>query len=128
MIKELTVLMPTYNCAGYIKDSIRCILNQTFTNFELLIIDDGSEDNTEEVISEIKDSRIHYIKKMHTGLSSSLNFGLKIASNNWIARMDADDLCHPERFKKQISCIDQRKKTISFLHGVHISRENKSAS
>lgn len=95
--------MPTYNCAKYVSSAIHCILNQTYKNFEFLIIDDGSTDNTAEIVSSFNDSRIRYILKKHTGLSDSLNFGLEIASFDLIARMDADDLCLPYRIENQIS-------------------------
>lgn len=101
----ITVLMPTYNCAAYISDAIKSILNQTFKEYEFLIIDDGSTDNTEEIVSHFKDSRICYIKKRHTGLPDSLNFGLKKATYDLIARMDADDISHPLRLEQQLNYL-----------------------
>jgi glycosyltransferase involved in cell wall biosynthesis len=98
----ITVLLPTYNCGAYITDAIKCILNQTFKEFELLIIDDGSNDNTEKKVLSYRDSRISYLKKKHTYLSDTLNFGLDKASFDIIARMDADDLCVPTRLQRQL--------------------------
>jgi glycosyltransferase involved in cell wall biosynthesis len=105
-IKNITVLMPTYNCAEYIKASARSILNQSFSDFELLIIDDGSTDNTCEIIESFKDSRIVYKKTENKGTGTALNYGLENASGDWIARIDADDLNVPERLEKQIKFLN----------------------
>ncbi len=92
----ITVLMPTYNCAEFLPFSIKSILNQTFSQFELLIIDDGSTDNTEEIVFGFEDTRIHYLKIEHVGFVDSLNYGLKNAKYDLIVRMDADDIAHPD--------------------------------
>lgn len=105
-IKNITVLMPAYNCANYIKASVKSILNQTYRDFELLIIDDGSTDNTCEIIESIKDDRIVYKKTENKGTAAALNYGLSIASGDWIARIDADDLNVPERLEKQIKFLN----------------------
>ncbi|MFZ1290715.1 MAG: glycosyltransferase [Melioribacteraceae bacterium] len=98
----ISVLLPVYNGEKFLATSIRSILNQTYKDFEFLIIDDGSTDNTDNVVKYFDDNRIKYIKKNHTGLADTLNFGLKIAKYDWIARMDADDISHPKRFEIQI--------------------------
>ncbi len=98
----ISILMPTYNCAKYITSAIQSVLNQTFVEFEFLIIDDGSTDDSENIISKLKDDRIKYVKKQHSGLGDSLNYGLQIAQNDIIARMDADDIALPNRFEKQL--------------------------
>src|SRR2546425_317811 len=95
-IKNITVLMPAYNSSLYIDSAVKSILNQTFKEFEFLIIDDGSADNSEEEISKYKDSRINYTKLKHRGISVALNYGIKKASCDWIARIDADDLNTPD--------------------------------
>lgn len=98
---NITVLMPVYNASRYISNSIRSILNQTFREFEFLIIDDGSTDNSEEIISSFSDSRINFKKIPRSGLSAALNYGLKTAGGDWIARIDADDLNTPDRLMIQ---------------------------
>jgi glycosyltransferase involved in cell wall biosynthesis len=104
-IKNITVLMAVYNDSQYLRSSIKNIVNQTHEDFEFLIIDDGSEDNTEEVINGFKDSRINYKKTVHLGLAGALNYGLNISSGDWIARIDADDLNTQGRLKSQIDFI-----------------------
>ncbi|MBL8006851.1 MAG: glycosyltransferase [Ignavibacteria bacterium] len=98
---NISVLMPVYNASRYLKNSVRSILNQTFREFEFLIIDDGSTDDSEEIVSSFSDSRIIYKKIPRSGLSAALNYGLEIASGDWIARIDADDLNTPDRIRIQ---------------------------
>lgn len=99
----ITVLMPVYNGQQYLAEAISSILLQTYNDFELLIIDDGSSDNSEKIINVFNDSRIVYIKnETNRGLIYSLNKGLRLAKGKYIARMDADDVSISERFEKQI--------------------------
>lgn len=110
---KVTVLMPVYNCELYIKEAIDSILNQTYTNFELLIIDDASTDKTVELIKKCLDVRINLIQKpVNKGLTDSLNHGLKIAKGKYIARMDGDDISLPERFAKQILFLEENQEVI----------------
>jgi glycosyltransferase involved in cell wall biosynthesis len=103
----ITVLMPVYNCEQYIHDAVRSILNQSYTNFELLVIDDASADNTASIIKSFSDERIHFIEKpKNTGYTNSLNYGLTLAKGKYIARMDGDDISLPERFEKQVAFLE----------------------
>lgn len=101
----ITVLLPTYDSAAIIQNSIQSILRQTMREFEFLILDDGSNDNTGAVVSKIRDSRIRYIPLKHHGLPGTLNIGLKLAAHDIIARMDAGDLSAPDRFEKQFALL-----------------------
>jgi len=105
MTSSISVLMTTYNCASYISPAIKSILNQSYKDFEFLIIDDGSNDFTEEIVNRFSDVRIKYIKKDRCGRSSSLNYGLREAIYDVIALMDADDISHPLRFEKQLELL-----------------------
>ncbi len=110
---RITVIMPVYNCELYIKEAIDSILNQTFTDFEFLIIDDASTDKTVSIIKEYKDFRIQLIEKEgNKGISDSLNYGLKVAKGEYIARMDGDDISLPERFVKQVTFLDSNPDVI----------------
>lgn len=105
---RITVLMPVYNCELYIKEAIDSILNQTFSDFEFIIIDDASTDETLPIIRSYDDNRIKLIEKpLNTGYTNSLNYGLSIAKGEYIARMDGDDISFPERFEKQINFLDK---------------------
>ncbi len=104
---KITVLMAAYNESRYISDSIRSILRQSYTDFEFIIIDDGSNDDTEKTIKSFDDARIRYRKISHRGLAGALNFGLSISEGDWIARIDADDINTPDRLEKQIKYINK---------------------
>ena len=92
-IPKVTVLMSVYNGEKYIRDAVDSILNQTFQDFEFLIIDDASTDNTNKILYAYNDKRIQRIKnKKNIGLTKSLNIGLMAANGNYIARIDADDI------------------------------------
>jgi glycosyltransferase involved in cell wall biosynthesis len=103
MSYEVTVLMPVYNASTYLREAISSVLQQTFTNFELLIIDDGSTDESISIINSFEDKRIRLVKnEVNKGISASLNEGINLASTDLIARMDADDICYPERLALQV--------------------------
>lgn len=97
----ITVLMSAYNVEKYIREAMDSILNQTFRDFEFIIVDDASTDGTLAIIESYKDDRIRIIKnETNIKLAASLNKGLRITRGKYIARMDADDISHLERFQK----------------------------
>jgi glycosyltransferase involved in cell wall biosynthesis len=105
---KISVIMPVYNAEPFLKESIESILNQTYTDFELLILNDKSTDNSLEVIKQCqqKDSRIVIIdKKINVGPANLRNEGMQIAKGDFIALMDADDIALPNRFEKQVEVL-----------------------
>ena len=102
---KVTVLMPAYNAGKYIDEAITSVLEQSFADFELLIINDGSTDETEKIIRSFKDPRIVLINQKNKGLAATLNTGLNLAKADYIARFDADDICYPNRLKIQYDFI-----------------------
>jgi hypothetical protein len=103
---ELTVLMAVYNAEAYLREAIESILNQTFTNFEFLIINDGSTDASKSIISTYKDPRIRRLDNLQNlGLTPTLNRGLLQLTTPLIARQDADDISHPHRLEKQVAFL-----------------------
>ena len=107
---KVSVVMPVYNGEKYLKEAIDSILNQTYTDFEFIIINDCSEDNTEKIILEYKDERLVYLKnEFNMGISRTLNRGIEISKGEYIARMDADDISLPNRFEKQVAYMDEFK-------------------
>lgn len=104
--------MPVYNGEKYLVEAIDSILQQTFTDFELLIIDGGSKDNSLKIIEQYQDSRIRLIfqDKNTKGLASALNQGLENAKGKYIARMDSDDISYPKRLQKQVDFMDRNTK------------------
>lgn len=97
----ITVLMPAYNAEKYIGEAIGSVLNQVFTDFELLIVNDGSTDTTKQIIESFTDPRIRLINQANQGIAAALNIGLLNAKAGLIARFDADDICLPERLGLQ---------------------------
>jgi glycosyltransferase involved in cell wall biosynthesis len=97
--------MSVYNAEEFLKPAIESILNQTFTDFEFIIINDGSTDKSLEIIKSYHDSRIVILNQKNQGLSKSLNNGIKISKGEFIARMDADDISYSNRFQKQMKFL-----------------------
>ena len=106
--KIVSIIIPTYNRANCIRETITSVLNQTYQNFEIIIIDDGSIDNTKEIIQAFLDERIKYIFQEHNGLpASARNKGLKLAKGEYIAFLDSDDLWFPQKLKIQINFLKE---------------------
>lgn len=104
---EITVLLCVYNGAAHLREAIESVLFQSFTDFELLIIDDGSTDTTSDIVKSLCDRRIRSIRHdTNRGLITRLNEGLAEAAGRYIARMDADDLCHRERLDRQFQFLE----------------------
>jgi glycosyltransferase involved in cell wall biosynthesis len=116
--KSITVLMTTYNCGRYILTSINSILKQSYENYELLIVDDGSEDKSEKIIRSLDCEKIRYIRLNHVGRSAALNYGLSAAKYDWVALMDADDIAVPERLEKESKLISENDNYIIFSDSV----------
>lgn len=112
----ITVLLPAYNAAEYLDRAIQSVLGQTFGDFELLIIDDGSTDATREVAASFRDPRIRYIGRDHRGLGATLNEGITLSRGRYVARMDADDECYSERLALQKQFLDTRTEC-GLVHG-----------
>lgn len=100
---KVSVIMPSYNSSGYIKDSINSVLNQTYGNFELIIVDDCSKDDSVEIIKSFGDKRIKlYVNEKNSGAALSRNRALRKADGKWIAFLDSDDIWHKEKLEKQL--------------------------
>lgn len=111
-MEPVSIIIPTYNRADIIKNSIQSILNQSYTKYELIIVDDGSADNTKAVISEINDSRVRYIKMPENrGAGAARNEGVKQARYDYIAFQDSDDYWKEEKLGKQMDFLCGRPAT-----------------
>lgn len=100
---EISVILPVYNAAPYVVKAVQSMLRQSFTNFELLLINDGSTDDTDAIIKAhcLADARVRYISRENKGLIATLNEGIRLSLGRYIARMDADDISEPERLALQ---------------------------
>lgn len=113
----VSIIMPSYNTASYIKQTIQSVLDQTYTNWELIIVDDCSTDNTDEVVDTIKDCRIRYFKnEKNSGAAISRNKALREAKGQWIAYLDSDDLWMPEKLEKQIKFMEENGCAFSYTN------------
>ncbi len=104
---SISVLMTAYNAEQYIAEAIQSVLEQEFTDFEFIIINDGSTDDTRKIIRSFTDARIRCIDQENKGIAIALNNGLQEAKGKYIARFDADDICYPQRLKKQYAFMQE---------------------
>lgn len=106
---KVSVIMSVYNGERYLKESLESILTQTFTNFEFIIINDGSTDKTGAILHAIKEPRMCVYHQENQGLTKSLNRALSYSQGEYIARQDADDVSYPERLREEVTFLDERK-------------------
>lgn len=110
----VSVVMPVYNASRYLSDAIDSILGQTFEDFELIAIDDGSSDRSLDILKSYErlDSRVHIISRPNTGIVGALNDGIQVAAGEYIARMDADDMALPKRFVAQVEYMEHHPECV----------------
>lgn len=110
MTPHVSILMPVYKTADYLREAVDSMLNQTFTDFELIVLNDCSPDNADEILDTYTDSRIvRYKGEKNQGLANVLNVGMDMARGKYIARMDSDDISLPDRLQKQVDYLDSHK-------------------
>ncbi|HDD44817.1 MAG TPA: glycosyltransferase [Candidatus Desulfofervidus auxilii] len=108
---KVSVIIPTYNRANFLKEAIESVLNQTYKDYELIIVDDGSTDETQKIIAQYK-NKLKYIVIPHHGVSKARNVGIKRAKGEFIAFLDSDDLWHPKKLEVQINFFDNHHNAI----------------
>ena len=108
MLPQVSILMPVYNTAPYLREAMDSMLSQTFTDFELIVLNDCSPDNAEEILDTYDDPRIvRYRGERNVGLANMLNVGIEMARGKYIARMDSDDISLPNRLKVQVDFLEK---------------------
>lgn len=127
-MKELvSIVMPSYNTEAFIAQSIESVLAQTYENWELIIVDDCSKDNTDAVVAEFSDPRIRYLKnERNSGAAVSRNRALREAKGTWIAFLDSDDLWHPEKLEKQIAFMEKNGYRFSYTNYTEMDESSQS--
>ncbi|HDP68267.1 MAG TPA: glycosyltransferase [Candidatus Marinimicrobia bacterium] len=103
---RVSVIIPTYNRGAVLEQAIKSVLNQTYQNYEIIVVDDGSTDNTHRILQKYG-HKIRYYSKLHGGVSSSRNFGLEKSEGSWVAFLDSDDYWMPEKLERQIEFVRQ---------------------
>lgn len=124
----VAVIMPAYNCEKHVEAAINSVINQSYENWELVVIDDGSTDNTVEIIEQISknNSRIHFIKnKMNQGVSATRNQGIALANSAWIAFLDSDDMWEKTKLEKQIKMAKDKTAEFIFTGSSYINEDGE---
>ena len=116
LYKKVSVIIPTYNRAHLVKDAVESVLNQTYQDFELIVIDDGSTDNTREVLAVYKD-KLTYIYQENQGRSSARNHGIELAQGEYIAFLDSDDVWFPDKLERQVPILESAPPNVVLVHG-----------
>ena len=111
----VSIIMPSWNTDRYIAESIQSVINQTYSNWELIIVDDCSTDNTDDVVASFQDERIKYFhNEKNSGAALTRNRALIEARGEWIAFLDSDDLWSPKKLEKQIAFMKENGYSLSF--------------
>src|SRR5438067_2030114 len=111
MPAELSIGLPSFNAGRFLREAVQSIVAQTFADWELIVVDDGSNDGSFSTLANIGDSRVHiYSDGRHCGLAARLNQIVDLARGRYIGRMDADDLSHPRRFEMQMDFLRRHHK------------------
>ncbi len=123
----VSIIMPSYNTSQFIKETIESVLAQSYSDWELIVVDDCSKDNTDEVISQyLTDKRVRYIKNdINSGAAVSRNRALREAKGKWIAFLDSDDLWEPEKLEKQIRFMEENGYHFSYTNYAEINEDGK---
>lgn len=125
MNNKVSVIIPCYNQANFLEETLMSVLKQTYINWECIIVNDGSTDNTQSIAKtwEEKDNRFKYLYKKNGGLSSARNFGLEHAEGDYIQFLDSDDLIKPDKFELQFQDLKSSDVSVSdyfaFIHGTN---------
>lgn len=124
MEELVSIITPAYNCARFIRDTIETVLSQTYKNWEMIIIDDASQDNLKEIVGQYEDKRIKLITNTeNSGAAISRNNGIKAAKGKFICFLDGDDLWDKEKIRKQVNFMKKNKCAFSFT-GYEFANEN----
>jgi len=114
----ISVIIPAFNAENFIAKTIISVLSQTYTNLDVIVVDDGSQDNTFQVVNEFvrQDSRIKLCKQKNLGVAAARNYAISQARGNFIAPIDADDIWYPEKLSKQLRCLDNSKDSVGLVY------------
>lgn len=123
----VSIVMPSYNTARFIAETIKSVFNQGYKNWELIIVDDCSTDNTDEIVNSFRDERIRYFKnEANSGAAISRNKALREAKGKWIAFLDSDDLWAPNKLERQIKFMEENDYHFSYTNYEEIDESSNS--
>lgn len=122
----VSIITPSYNTGKFISETIECVLSQTYQNWEMIIVDDCSTDDTDNVVKKFDDKRIKYFKNSENmGAAKSRNYALKMAKGRWIAFLDSDDLWTPDKLFKQIEFMENNNYSFSYTNYSEIDEKSQ---
>lgn len=125
-MKKVSIIIPVYNADKYIADTVRSALNQTYKNFEILIIDDATQDRSIEICQQFTDPRIKIIRQQNRGLAGARNTGIRHAQGEYLAFLDADDLWLPEKLEKHVEHLENAPNVgVSFSRSAFIDENGQ---
>lgn len=125
MGKLVTIVTPSYNTERFVGETIKSVINQTYQNWEMIIIDDCSTDNSIETIRSFNDERIKlFVNETNIGAALSRNFAIREAKGKWIAFLDSDDLWHPNKLEKQVSFMEKKGYNFSYTNYIEIDESS----
>ena len=122
----VSIIIPAYNSERYIGETIQSILSQTYQNYEIIVVDDGSTDNTVEVVKSIDDKRVKYIYQKNASQAVARNTGISNSKGKFIAFLDNDDLWHPDKLEMQLRLFDNKETGLVYTKIEDIDRDGKS--
>lgn len=124
---KVSIILPTYNRANLVGKSVESVLNQTYNDFELIIVDDGSTDNTKEVLKSFEDSRIQYIiHNRNKGAASAMNTGIKASKGHFLSIQNSDDIWLPEKIEKELKSFENSDSGVGVVYsGLYQVKKNK---
>ncbi|MGH1518937.1 glycosyltransferase family 2 protein [Chryseobacterium sp. JK1] len=129
MTNKVSIIVPSFNHAKHLEECIQSVKNQSYTNWECIIIDDGSTDDTRSVATKLTDDKIQYIHQENSGVSSARNQGIKAATGDYILPLDADDTLNPLALEKMLEVFEKNKDTlIVFSDTVYFGHINKTSN
>jgi glycosyltransferase involved in cell wall biosynthesis len=116
-VPRVSIIMPVYNGGAFLREALESVLGQTFREFELIVVDDGSADGSPEVVASFDDARIVLARESHRGLVGALNRGLELVRGEYIARMDSDDVASPRHLEQLVALLDADPNTVLVASG-----------
>src|SRR6056297_2510965 len=117
---NVTVVICTYNSGAYLKPSVLSVLEQTYDDYEIVVVDDGSTDGSVRELDSIRSEKLRIFHQANQGKSAALNFASKVAHGEWIVIQDADDLAHPERLSRLAAAVDGEDQLAAVFSGYDI--------
>ncbi len=129
MTPTVTVVIPAYNCGAFVREAVESALRQSLTNVEVIVIDDGSTDDTQQVLGSISDGRLTVLRQRNGGVSAARNTGLAAAHGEHIFFLDADDVLTPDALRRMVDALNRQPRCVaSFAHHIKIAEDGSDLS